>query len=136
MRTACPQLRQAGIISAPAIGRLEGQRGSAPAQPPRQSGVVIQSGAGSNAPATAPTARTQTRIFAASEKEAQVRPGTVTGTLAIFGQPAYVLIDPGSDRSYIRTAFSSHSDRPLEPLEIELVIHTLLGEHLVHNSCF
>ena len=56
--------------------------------------------------------------------------------MSLFDKDAYVLIDSGSDRSYVSTTFASIADRNLSPLEEEIVIHTPLGEKLVRNSCY
>ncbi|WRX26222.1 Reverse transcriptase domain - like 10 [Theobroma cacao] len=49
---------------------------------------------------------------------------------------AYVLIDSGSDRSYVSTTFASFSDKNLSPLKEETVVHTPLGKKLVKNTCY
>ena len=54
----------------------------------------------------------------------------------IFDHPAYVLIDPGSDRSFISIAFARHADRDLVPLEPELIVHTPLGQRLLRNTVY
>ncbi|EOY08687.1 Uncharacterized protein TCM_023737 [Theobroma cacao] len=76
------------------------------------------------------------RVFAVIEKEARVRLSAVTGIMFIFDKDAYVLIDSGSDRSYVSTTFASFSDRNLSALEEEIIVHTSLGEQLIRNTCY
>ncbi|WRX22621.1 Reverse transcriptase domain - like 10 [Theobroma cacao] len=54
----------------------------------------------------------------------------------VFDRDAYVLIDSGSDRSYVSTTFASFFDRNLSLLEEEIVLHIPLGEQLVRNTCY
>ena len=66
--------------------------------------------------------------------EAQANPDIVSGTMIVFGTPAPVLFDSGSSRSFIKTSFSLHANWELSPLKHELVVTTLLGEQIFHNS--
>ncbi|WRX20594.1 Reverse transcriptase [Theobroma cacao] len=70
------------------------------------------------------------------EDEARVQLRAVIGTMSLFDKNAYVLIDSGSNRSYVNIAFASITDRNLSPLKEEIVIHIPLGEKLVRNSCY
>ncbi|WRX30363.1 hypothetical protein QQP08_022850 [Theobroma cacao] len=138
IRSNCPRLGQATVVASSSPARTDMQRRDSFGLPPRQ-GVAIRSGVESNTPAhppLRPKTRTSTRVFAVTEDEAMVRPGAVTGTMSLFDKDAYVLIDSGSDRSYVSTTFASIADRNLSLLEEEIVIHTTLGEKLVRNSCY
>ncbi|EOY19088.1 Uncharacterized protein TCM_043787 [Theobroma cacao] len=129
---------RATVVASSSPARTDIQRKDSSGLPPRQ-GVAIRSGVESNTPAhppSRPQTRTSTRVFAVTEDEAQVRPRAVTGIMSLFDKDAYVLIDSGSDRSYVSTTFASIADRNLSPLEEEIVIHTPLGEKLVRNSCY
>ncbi|XP_039136414.1 uncharacterized protein LOC120273778 [Dioscorea cayenensis subsp. rotundata] len=53
-----------------------------------------------------------------------------------FKDDAYVLIDSGSERSFVSTAFSCHADRIASPLDCELLIQTPLGEEIVREVVF
>ena len=55
--------------------------------------------------------RTQTRIFAMTADEAQANPNFVTSIITIFGEPARVLFDYGTSRSFISTSFALHADQ-------------------------
>ncbi|WRX24135.1 hypothetical protein QQP08_016622 [Theobroma cacao] len=56
--------------------------------------------------------------------------------MIVFDRDAHVLIDSGSDRSYVSISFASFSDRNLSPLEKEIIVHTSLGERLVRNTYY
>ncbi|WRX23676.1 hypothetical protein QQP08_016163 [Theobroma cacao] len=56
--------------------------------------------------------------------------------MSVFDKDAYVLIDSGSDRSYVSTTFASFSDINLSPLEEEIVVYTLQREQLVRNTYY
>ncbi|WRX21068.1 Retrotransposon gag domain - like 10 [Theobroma cacao] len=118
------------------VGYVEGQQDVCNVD---RRGVAIRSDVESNTPTyppSRPQTRTSTRVFTVTEDEARVRPGAVIGTMSLFDKDAYVLIDSGSDRSYVSTTFASIADRNLSPLEEEIVIHTPLREKLVRNSCY
>ncbi|EOY08575.1 Gag protease polyprotein [Theobroma cacao] len=106
---------------------------------PLRQRVAIRSGVESNTPShppSRPQTRTATRVFVVTKDEARVRLGAVTSTMSLFDKDAYVLIDSGSDRSYVNTTFASIADRNLSPLEGEIIVHTPLGEQLIRNTCY
>ncbi|EOY13861.1 Gag protease polyprotein [Theobroma cacao] len=120
--------------------RTDIQRRDSSGLPPRQ-GVAIRSGVESNTPAhppSRPQTRTSTSVFAVTEDEAQVRPRAVTVTMSLFDKAAYVLIDSGSDRSYVSTTFASIADRNLSPLKEEILRNgedgSLLANFIVRPS--
>ncbi|KAJ4710029.1 Retrotransposon protein, putative, Ty3-gypsy subclass [Melia azedarach] len=80
--------------------------------------------------------RTQARVFALTEQEAQATPEVVTGMLTIFGREAHILIDPGSTHSFISRTFATHADRELRPLDYGLVVATPLGDSLLAESVY
>ena len=69
-----------------------------------------------------PPTRAQTSVFAMTNEEAEDRPNVITGIMSIFQNDARVLIDSGSDKSYISSAFACLADRALSPLEYPLVV--------------
>ena len=56
--------------------------------------------------------------------------------MKIFGVDARLLIDTGSNNSFASTEFAKHSNRPLTPLEEELLVITPLGERLYRSTVF
>ncbi|WRX14563.1 Reverse transcriptase domain - like 10 [Theobroma cacao] len=85
-------------------------------------------------PSSRPQPQILTRVFVVIEDEARVRPSTVIGTVIVFDRDAHVLIDSGSDKSYVSISFASFLDRNLSPLEEEIVVHTPLGERLEYPA--
>ena len=60
----------------------------------------------------------------------------ITGIMSIFQNDARVLIDSGSDKSYISSAFARLADRALSPLEYPLVVQTPLGKEILKSVEF
>ena len=63
-----------------------------------------------------------------TKEEAEDRPNVITGIMSIFQNDARVLIDSGSDKFFISSAFACLADRALSPLEHPLVVQTPLGK--------
>ena len=80
--------------------------------------------------------RAETQIFAMTFGEAQANPNTVSGTMIVFGTPIRVLFYFGSSRSFVSSSFTLNVDRELSPLKHKLVVTTLLGKQILHNSVF
>ena len=68
--------------------------------------------------------------------EAQANPDSVSGTMIVFGMPARILFDTGSNRSFVSTTFALHANRELVPLKNKLVGNTPLGEQILRTSVF
>ena len=68
--------------------------------------------------------------------EAQANPNIVSGTMLVFGTPAWVLFYSRSSRSLVSSSFALHADRELAPLKNKLVVTTLLGEQILRNLVF
>ena len=49
----------------------------------------------------------QPRVFAMTQQEAASSHDVISGRLTIFGESAYVLIDPGATHSFITSSFTS-----------------------------
>ncbi|WRX17582.1 Reverse transcriptase domain - like 10 [Theobroma cacao] len=47
-----------------------------------------------------------------------------------------IMLGCAGSPSYVNRTFASFSDRNLSPLDEEIVVHTLLGEKLVRNTCY
>ncbi|WRX12726.1 Reverse transcriptase/retrotransposon-derived protein [Theobroma cacao] len=103
-------------------------------------GVAIQSGVESNTsayPPSRPQTRTSTRVFAVTEDETRVRPRAVTSTMSLFDKDAYVLIDSGSDRSYL-TAHQANADCFMKEVVLQNSKGAKIvfaGKHQVLPSC-
>ena len=55
--------------------------------------------------------RTQARVYAMTQKDAQTTPNVVTGMLSVANKQAYVLIDPGATHSFVSSIFGVHLGR-------------------------
>ena len=83
------------------------------------------------APATSQEQRTQARVFALTQRDAQAAPNVVTGILLIANRQARVLIDPGATHSFVASSFGVHLGRPCENLEQPLLVSTPVGDVVV-----
>ncbi|WRX31630.1 hypothetical protein QQP08_024117 [Theobroma cacao] len=103
-------------------------------------GVAIRSGVESNTPThppSRPQTRTSTRVFVVTKYEARVRPGVVTGIMSLFDKDAYVLIDSGSDRSYVSEEEFRSDLILLEILDFDLILGMdWLIAHRANVDCF
>ena len=54
--------------------------------------------------------KTQNRIFAMTVDEAQANLDFVTSIISVFGVPARVLFDSGSNRSFVSSSFALHAN--------------------------
>ena len=68
--------------------------------------------------------------------EVQANPNLMTGIISVFGEPARVLFDFGTSRSFISTSFALYTTRELTPLKNKLVVTTPLGEGILKTSVF
>ena len=50
------------------------------------------------------------RLHAMTQQEGRTSPDVIIGTLLIFGQPAFVLIDPGATYSFMSSRFALHAN--------------------------
>ena len=61
---------------------------------------------------------------------------SVTGIISFFGEPARVLFDFGTSRSFISTSFALHANRELTLLKSKLIVTTSMGERILKASVF
>ena len=83
-----------------------------------------------------PPQRSQTRLFTLADAEALGNPDVVTGTATLFSIAARILVDPGSNRSFVGPRLSKHADRPLEPLDTPIRVMTPLKEQLICDKVY
>ena len=83
-----------------------------------------------------PPTRAQTRVFSMTNEEAEEKPNVITGIMSIFHNDARILIDSGSDKSFISSAFACLADRALSPLKYPLVVQTPLQEEILKSVEF
>ena len=68
--------------------------------------------------------------------EAQANPDSVIGIIIVFGEPARVLFDFGSSRSFVSSSFTLHANQELTPLKNKLVVTIPLGERILRTLIF
>ena len=68
--------------------------------------------------------------------EAQANPDSVTSIIFVFGEPARVLFDYGTNRSFISTSFALYANWELTPFRSKLVVTTPLGERILRTFMF
>ena len=68
--------------------------------------------------------------------EAPDNSNVVIGTMIVFGTPARVLFDFGSNRSFVSIAFALHADGELAPSKNKLVVTTPLEKQILRTSIF
>ena len=59
---------------------------------------------------------TRARLHAMTQQEGHTSPDVIIGTLLIFGQPAYTLIDPGATHSFMSSRFALQANVPSSSL--------------------
>ncbi|CAL1409480.1 unnamed protein product [Linum trigynum] len=82
----------------------------------------------------APPAGGQPRLFAARRDEAEEAPEVVTGTVYLYGRPAFVLFDSGSTHSFIADKFDRMLRLPSIKLSQNLGVRTPIGDTLIVDS--
>jgi hypothetical protein len=71
-----------------------------------------------------------------TQQEARAAPDVIMGTLSIFNQDAYILIDPGATHSFISHSFSKYADRNLTALDGEMGITIPTGNIIYVSQVF
>ncbi|XP_024047903.1 uncharacterized protein LOC112101454 [Citrus clementina] len=83
--------------------------------------------------------RVQGRVFALTEKDAEVSNDVVSGTLSLFSREAKVLFDPGATHSFVSCVFARYANVPITPLDVHVTISTPMGDcqfiDHVYKSC-
>ena len=79
-------------------------------------------------PATPQESRTQARVFAMTQRDAQATPNVVTGMLVVANRQANVLIDPSATHSFVSSTFGVHLGRPCVKLNQPLLVSTPVGD--------
>jgi hypothetical protein len=131
----CPLLAQ-GAISAPnqAIGQSSAGASSSATRTSVPARGMPQQGRGLRGRPT-----THARLHAMTQQEGRASPEVIIGTLLIFGQPAFTLIDPGATHSFMSSKFALHANVPSSPLlgewYVSLPSGDILGIDWVFRGC-
>ena len=74
---------------------------------------------------------TQARVYALTPSEAEMENGAITGTLPLFTGKAIILFDSGATHSFISAKYAKRFHINLEPMEIGVVVSTLVGKSVL-----
>ena len=75
-------------------------------------------------------ARTQARVYAMTQQDADTAPDVVTGIISILDHDAYTLVDPGATHSFASKHFLDHFQIKTQPLEGRMRVSLLAGDPL------
>ena len=85
-----------------------------PAQPQVEATVVEAKG---STPGIHTEPRTQARVYAVTQQNANAAPDVVTGIISILDHDAYTLVDPGAKHSFASKPFLDRFQIETQPLE-------------------
>jgi hypothetical protein len=74
---------------------------------------------------------TKAKVYAFTPSEAKTENEVVTGTLPLFSGKTVILFDSGATHSFISTKCGRRFHINLEPMEVEVVISTLVGKSVI-----
>lgn len=80
-----------------------------------------------------PPQRPATRLFTLADAEAIANPDVVSRNASLFSIGVRVLIDPGSNRSFVGPRVSMHADKPLDTL---IYVMTPLKKQLCYDEIY
>ena len=78
-------------------------------------------------------ARTQARVYAVTQQDADVAPDMVTGIIYILDHDAYTLVDPGAMHSFASKLFLDRFQIETQPLEGRMRVSLPAGDPLVSD---
>ena len=73
-------------------------------------------------------ARTQARVYAVTQQDADAAPDVVTGIISILDHDAYTLVDPGATHSFASKHFLDRSQIKTQPLEGRMRVSLPAGD--------
>ena len=83
-----------------------------------------------SAPGMQTEARTQARVYAVTQQDADAAPHVVIGIISILGHDAYTLVDPGATHSFASKHFLDRSQIKTQPLEGRMRVSLPAGDPL------
>ena len=83
-----------------------------------------------SAPGIQTEARTQARVYAVTQQDADTAPDVVTGIISILDHDAYILVDPGATHSFSSKHFLDHFQIKTQPLEGRMRVSLPVGDPL------
>ena len=86
-----------------------------------------------SAPGIQTETRTQARVYAVTQQDADAAPDVVTGIISILDHDAYTLVDPGATHSFTSRSFLDRFKIETQPLEGRMRVSLSAGDPLVSN---
>ena len=96
---------------------------------------VLGRGRGS-APGIQREPRTQARVYAVTQQDADAAPDVVTGIISILDHDAYTLVDPGATHSFASKPFLDRFQIETQPLEGSMRVSLPVGDPLIADRVF
>ena len=84
-----------------------------------------------SAPGIQTEPRTQARVYAVTQQDADAAPDVVTGIISILDHDAYTLVDPRAMHSFAYMPFLDHFQIETQPLEGRMRVSLLAGDPLL-----
>ena len=84
-----------------------------------------------SAPGMQIEARTQARVYAVTQQDADAAPDVVTGIISILDHDAYTLVDPGATHSFASKPFLDRFQIETQPLEGRMRVSLPVGDPLL-----
>ena len=84
-----------------------------------------------SAPGIQTKPRTQARVYAVTQKDANAAPDVVTGIISILDHDAYTLVDPGATHSFASKPFLDRFQIETQPLEGRMRVSLPAGDPLL-----
>ena len=87
-----------------------------------------------SAPGMQTETRTQARVYAVTQQDAEAAPYVVTGIISILDHDAYTLVDPGATHSFASRPFLDRFQIETQPLEGRMRVSLLAGDPLFSDK--
>ena len=84
-----------------------------------------------SAPGIQTEPRTQVRVYAVTQQDADGAPYVVTGIISILEHDAYTLVDPGATHSFASKPFLDRCQKETQPLEGRMRVSLPVGDPLL-----
>ena len=134
----CPQLIgvETSVASlATPVPKMSTQKSSGRGFPGRGASTAAGRGGRGRGRGSAPgiqtKPRTQARVYAVTQEDADAAPDVVTGIISILEHDAYTLVDPGSTHSFASNPFLDRFQIETQPLEGRMRVSLLAGDPLL-----
>ena len=136
----CPQLISAETsVASPAtlVPEMSAQKSSGRGFPSREANTAAGIGGLSRGRGSAPgiqtEPRTQARVYAVTQQDADAAPDVVIGIISILDHDAYTLVDLGATHSFASKHFLYRFQIETQPLEGRMRVSLPAGDPLLSN---